>query len=367
MKNNIIRLMKKQWLAIWIIVASLALFTLVVYAESSFTLSPMKRVLVTKDGHGVMFSSNILDEVKDEDDISYYPAYKTGSGPYTIDLLLWNYDAKDELSRYPDNINYRIEAVLTNSLGVPLDAADVGTHSVTITPVSPSGNALTLNSATRSGKLNSQTLIHSNSGSSENSYSISFTSSSGWNLDTDTEICIQIKAIPTNKDTGEEYADLVTLGKIVGLRRARVTGSNGWKAEISEKTDTKIPTAFDAYNLVLSGSGSATITISWDTTKINVNEYFYNSEKCVYGFDFAEDDADESYEIKDNGKDGDWQTITIKADTGKASQNNRNRYTLQLYKLGNLSDTSNPADWSFYAYNQTVANPQNAWIRVNIT
>lgn len=369
MKKNIISFIKKQWLIIWIVLSSIVLFAIIASAESLFTLSPMKRVLVTKGGKGVLFSSNLLTNLIEEtvegvptEKATYQPIYKTNS--YDVDLYLWNYDILDETTRYPENINYRLEARLTDSEGNAL--TDIGSRTITITPTSPSGSSLVLSTSNPSGTFNSQTLVHSDSVSAQNYYVVEF--SSNWNLDEDANICVEIKAIPTTNDAGVAYSDIPKLGRIIGLRKTRSTSTNGWKATISEKTDINSPTDFDAYNLVLSGSGSATITVSWDPTKIGLNEYFYKESKCVYGFDFPDDDEDTDYEIKDNGvseTDG-WHTITIKADTSIDSRNNRNRYSIQLYKLGNQDDTINPTSWDFCALNQTAANSPNAWIRVNI-
>ena len=369
MKKNIISFIKKQWLIIWIVLSSVALFAIIASAESLFTLSPMKRVLVTKGGKGVLFSSNLLtnlieENVEDEtiEKASYQPVYKN-TNSFDVDLYLWNYDILDETTRYPENINYRLEARLTDTEGN--DLTDIGSRTITITPTNPSGASLVLSTSNPSDTLNSQTLVHSDSGSTQNYYVIEF--SSNWNIDEDTNICVEIKAIPTTNDAGVAYSDIPKLGRIIGLRKTRATSTNGWKATISEKTETNSPTAFDAYNLILSGSGSATITVSWDPTKIGLNEYFYKESKCVYGFDFPDDDEDTNYEIKDNGVTGGWHTITIKADTSMDSRNNRNRYSIQLYKLGNQDDTINPTSWDFCALNQTAANSPNAWIRVNIT
>ena len=359
MRSNILDIIKKQWLIIWIIAASMMLITIVASAESFFTLSPLKRVLVSKDGHGLLFSSNILEK-PEGGSISYIPSYKTGDAPYNADLYLWNFDTKDEGSRYTEDINYKLEAKFTDTEGNDLNAEAVGARTVVITPTVPSGSALTLSSESLSGELTGQTLAYSDSSSTENAYTITFT---GWSLDDDTDICVQIRAIPTQKNSGEAYTDLSEIARIVGLRKARVSGSNGWKANISEMTSSNTPTDFDAYNLIVSGSGKATITISWDTTKLDVNKNFYTSTDNVFGYIFSGEEA----EIVDGGVSDGWRTITINADTSKVAQNNRNRYTLQLYKTGVLDDKTYPADWdTLFAKNLTAAESPNAWLRVSI-
>ncbi len=363
MKKQFIHILKKQWITIWLVAAMICLITVVSYAEYESQYSYLARVMVSKDGSGMMFSSNLLKTLSDEGGVmtaSYQPVYKVekATGSYDVDIYLWNYNEQDETTRYPENINYRIEAVLTNSSGVPLTAEDMGTRTVTVVSNQPDGTSLVLSAANLSGTITPQTLVHSDSGSTENSYVIRFPS--GWNLDDDFDICVQLKAVPTVSDGGTAYNDLETLGRIIGLRASRSTSSNGWKANINEMEAGDAPTGYDAYNLILSGSGSAVITVSWDVSKIAVNKNFYAQTGNVFGFDFV------GGEVVDGGTSDGWHTVTINADTGKASQNNRNRYSLQLYKLGEMDASVYPTAWSFYAYNQSVEDSPNAWIRVNI-
>lgn len=356
MKSNTLSFLKRQWLFVLTMAMSITLLSIAVSAEATETLSPMKRVVVTKDGHGTLFSSNILSDMVEEtvegttiQKATYQPVYKDekNNEAYTVDVNLWNYDVLDETTRYPKDINYTLDIRMTSSEGNALTVADVGTRTITIAPISPSGSAKTLSSSNLTDKFTSQTLTYSDSHSTENTYRISF--SAGWNLDEDTNICVEIIATPTVDESGHTYPDVPTLGRIIGLRKSRETGSNGWVAQISEQTTTNSPGDFDGYNLILSGSGSATITISWNIKRIGVNEYFYNSEKNVYDF--------ENGEVVDGLTSGDWHTITINANASSF----RNRYAIQLYKLGELDD---PADWSFFNNNSSAS--ANDWIRVTI-
>ncbi len=362
MKHNTLSFIRRQWLFVWTMAVSIILFSIAASAEATVTLSPMNRVVVTKDGHGILFSSNILSDMVEEtvsgvttQKATYQPSYKDekSNESYVVDLNLWNYDILDETTRYPDNINYRLDVRLTHSDGGDtLTAAQVGTRTVVITPTSPSGTPITLSATNLTDQLTDQSLIHSDSRSTQNSYTVAF--SAGWDLDNDTDICVEIIATPTINDSGSPYSDVPTLGRIIGLRKSRTTGSNGWKATISEKTDTNSPTEFDGYNLILSGSGSATITISWNTAKIGVNEYFYSTNN-VFGYAIGT-------EIIDNDTTDGWHTITINAN----SSTYRNRYAIQLYKFGTLDDSTDPSNWDFFAYNANSPS-ENDWIRVNIT
>ncbi len=361
MSKNIIKFMKKQWLAVWLIVVVLGFASLVAYAEYTSQNSYMGRVVVSKDGTGMLFSSNLLKtltEVEGEMKSSYQPVYKApkANGTYDVDVLLWNYNEQDETNRYDRNINYRVEAVLTDSSGNALSAADLGSQTITIVSNQTDVTMIVLSKTHLSDTISPQTLVHSDSSSTENSYTVKF--SSGWDLENDIDICVELRAVPTVDDSNNAYSDLSTLGRIIGIRQSRITGTNGWKASLNEKTESNSPTGFDAYNLVFTGSGSATITVSWDVSKIAVNKNFYAPTNNVFGF--------VSGEVVDGGTTDGWHTVTINADTGSTIQSNRNRYSLQLYKLGELDDSTYPQGWNFYSLNESAEDSPNAWIRVSI-
>ena len=361
MGKNIIQFMKKQWLAVWLIVVLLGFASMVAYAEYTSQNSYMGRVVVSKDGTGMRFSSNLLKTLTEVEGVmksAYQPVYRAqkATGTYDVDVLLWNYNELDETTRYDRNINYRVDAVLTDSSGNELTADDLGNQTITIVSNQADATMIVLSKTNLSGSISPQTLVHSDSSSTENSYTVKF--SSGWDLENDIDICVELKAVPTEDDSHNAYSDISMLGRIIGIRQSRTTGTNGWKASLNEKTDSNSPKGFDAYNLVFTGSGSATITISWDVSKIAVNKNFYAQTNNVFGF--------VSGEVVDGETIGGWHTITINADTGNQTQNNRNRYSLQLYKLGELDDETYPQGWNFYSLNESVADSPNAWIRVTI-
>ena len=352
-KKTIKNIIKKQWLLVWITIVAVALLTIVASAEYGSTSSNMHRVVVSKKGPGMMFSSNYLIE---EGDSVYHPIYvkPKDEGRYDSNyLFIWNYNTSDLERLYPEDINYRLEVKLTDQSGTDL-TRDIGSRNITIT--NPNNETITLNNTVRSGSWASQKLVHS-SQAAANRYAISF--SEGWDIANEEDICVQIKAIPTSRNNNEPYTDIRTISGIVGLKTTASSVSNGWKASISEQPEenntTVTPDQFDAYNLILTGSGSATITVRWNTAYLQLNRYFTDSNNRVYHF--AEGEV-----IVNEPDAGGWQTMTINADTGDDTKDNRNRYTVQLYKTG----SGEPVDWKFFANNKADGVYESAWIRVNI-
>lgn len=362
-KRMIVNILKKQWLLIWIAVVSLAMLTMIASAEYGSSTSNMHRVVVSKKGPGMMFSSNYL--VEDGDQI-YHPIYvkPQTEGAYDSNyLFMWNYNTSDAEKLYPGDIYYKLEVKLTDQAGNDLTRA-IGNRVIIITD--PLNRTVRLDNTTRSGsfeysKSTEQKLEYDEDQAAQNRYTISF--SEGWDISADEDICVQIKAVPTTKngsDTGGAYSDLKPISGIIGLKTTSGSASNGWKASLSEQpseTDSSVkPSDFDAYNLVLTGSGSATIVVKWNTEYISLNKYFIDSAKRVYNFASGEvtDPVDEG-----NG----WKSITINANTGDDTKENRNRYTIQLYKTG----VKEPENWNFFANNKPAGSLVDAWIRVNIT
>ncbi len=356
MANRIYRFVKKQWLLIWIVAVSVTLFSMsfIVFAEYTATVSSMHRVVVSKAGPGMRFSSNILVESGDN---VYRPKYtKTkASGTYDCDLYLWNYSLDDLNSLYPLDINYDLEFKLTDKSGNDL-AVSMGNRSITV--IAPDNTFVVLNDSNTSGSFTNQKLAYG-SVSDTDHFIIRF--SSGWSVENDDDYCIRVRAVPTLNNNGNVYQDLRTISGVIGLKTTSSSASNGWKASISEKTDTNSPVDFDGYNLIVSGSGAATITIKWDTSKVELNKYFYDNLKKVYSF--------AANEVIDQGVDlSGWHTLVINADTGDTAKENRNRYSIQLYKKGILDDTTDPATWdTLFAYNKASDEQTGAWIRVNIS
>ena len=327
MKKKIWTIIKKQWLLMLSAIMAVAMTSIIAFAEYKSATSNMHRVVVSKKAPGMMFSSNYL--TVDGDGI-FHPIYvqpKSDERYSSNYLYIWNYNT-----------------------------SAVGTCNIHI--VDPLNRQIELNDTNLSNSFKDTTQQILAKESTQNKYTISF--SSNWDFEANENICVSIKATPTQRDSGGSYMDLVPISGVIGLRTSSSTQVNGWKASISEQPEdgqtTPAPSAYDAYNLVLTGSGSATITVKWDPTKIELNRFFTSPADRVYTF--------ASGEIDGPTQDASgWMVVTIHADTGNNAQENRNRYTIQMYKTG----AEEPSDWRFFANNKADDVQENAWIRVNIT
>ena len=365
MQKQLIGFLKKQWLIVWITAAALMLTAILASAEYLGENSTMNRVVVALSEQNMMFSSNILNESGDND---YQPKYKSklsdeqiqNGSAYDVPLLLWNYDRSNPSRWYPEDIDFEITFKLVKADGTEITAAEqLNGKSIAILK---NGNALTELSSSRYSYSYADTLEYLPGGSAENSYTIRFPGN--WEFGADDDICVQITAVPQNGGSAEKYKDLERLGAIIGLKQLQSMGSSGWNVYISESLAANTsPADYDAYNLVVNGSGAADITLKIDTNNLSFNRYFYDSNVRVKNFT----DDEVIYTAPDaNGI----ATIVIKADsscnrnTGSDSEKNpeyRNRYDIQLYKK-----TADPAAWTFCSMADSDVMPNGVWLTYSI-
>ncbi len=375
MKVKFIDFIKKFWLPLWCIITSLSLFCMLAAAKYETSSSAMKKVVRSTSDQGRMFSSNILI---DNGENTYYPIYKQAlsddekpSGTYDVNLYLWNYSLSNITKFYPIPIDYNLTLKFTNASGTPLSSGEINGRSVSLYKENDDTPLLTLNSTTAATTVNSennellQTIGNNTSESDEVHYVLQF-SGANWNLENDTDICVQIKAEPYNGGDDSKYQDLSTISAVIGLKESVDLGQSAWEAHLAEKQANCDITKCDAFNLVTTGSGKAVITIKWDTTKLTCNKYFYNN--TIYDFGTYNIDVDEETtttinEVDSTGitNNSNIATLVINADAANEVTNFRNRYDIQFYKVG----ITLPANWNFFADDGSDLS-STVWLSVNI-
>ena len=135
----------------------------------------------------------------------------------------------------------------------------------------------------------------------------------------------------------------------IGTYSIARNGTEGSYTYTYTKTDVSIGD-FDAYNLVVTGSGKAKITIMWDTRYLECNKNFYNGK--IYSF--------VSGEIEPPVTTNNIITLIINADTSTNENGNRNRYDIQFYKKG-----TEPANWSYLPTHESTLS-DTVWLSVKV-
>ncbi len=356
MKGKMMRFIKKYWLPVWCVISVLSFCGLLAAAEYATSTNTMKKVVASTSDQGKMFSSNILVE---NGNVSYVAKYFSQheedaqthiAAPYNVDVYLWNYSLNNLSKWYPTDIDYKMTFRMTDLSGESLSSDAVGARTVQI--IKKSGDSETSVVSLSSSVISyttpedeKETLVHDSAQSAEDHYILRF--SGNWDLDNDTEICVQVIAAPDNGGDTTRYKDLAALGAVIGLRKNNGGDTSGWQAYLAEQSANLAVENCDGYNLTVTGSGKAKITIKWDPSKLACNKYFYNG--TIYSFG--------SGEIVYTANPA---QIVINADTGSTTNDYRNRYDIQFYKKSTES-----SDWSFFK-NDGSELGADTWLSVEV-
>ena len=352
MKKGIIEFFKKQWLLVWIVSVALALCSIIAYAEYPGTNNFVKRVVLFDEANDVMFSSNLLTLIEN-DKISYQPYYvkqltdNDVATTYDVDVYVWNYDIDGSGDYYKKQIKYDLDISVVDSQGNTVSSMETGKY-IQVVKNDSSTALVTFNSSSASFTYSSdQVETLTTNARSQNKYTIKFSKS--WNLKTDANKRVLIKATPTS-----EFPDLKPIAAAIGLKEERGSASTGWKYYINEQrlSSTNLPSAYDAYNLVLTGTGSETIEIEWNPTKVALNKDFFENNGA---FPFV---SGEVVYTQGGGTTTGWDKLVINADSYSSAKEYRNRYDIQLYKVNGEISSS----WNFIS--DTVSN--GVCIKINI-
>lgn len=356
MKKKTVDFLKKQWLRIWIVAAVLALTSMGAMAAYISANSTMKRVVVSTTAQGKMFSSNVLVE---NGSSTYIPRYfseltdKTQT--YPVVIYLWNYNLTNPAKWYSEDIDYSITFTLTDSEGTALSEEEIGSRTVIVCDKNDDTIA-TLNGSTLSYSETNQ-LEYFPAIATEGQYTLKYWGR--WDLANDTDICVKVDVQLENGGDSAKYQDLSPLGGIIGLRQSLSRESAGWRAYISEQADGKSVGSCDGYNMIVTGSGAAEITIKWDTRFLGCNKNFYLNNS-IYSFGtYADSTREVSYTGPEEGSN--IATLVIKADTASAVTSNRNRYDIQFYKTG----TAEPTSWGFITNTESSLS-DSVWLYMNV-
>ena len=355
-----------SWVTIWMIVAALILTGLIGYA--SYTgVTKVKRVISTKAGAGLLFSSNYMTTgTLTSIEYGNYSDYLDGNGDplltnptYTMNVC--NYSQGDKATWYTSsNINYTVKAELllnerytaaeAEALGnaslegeykVP-STADIGTKQFGIKYTSDdsfqyfSGSNLTINlPSTGTYSLNK-------SAATADDFIILIDKSELQN--NAPTFWIKLTATPASVAGGE----VEVIDGYMGLCK-NASGEVNWTGVIGDEDYTSKD--YDAYNYIISGNGSGTFYFAWDDDKVKPNEFAllnYGSGSTPLTTatmsDWSGFKQYPSGPAAVTGSDN-WKYLTIKVDSSELA-----RYEFQLYKTSGDNYSSVIAKYVDYKF-----------------
>ena len=335
--NKILKTLRKHWTRVWLIaillMSSGVYVTYAIYTE----VSSVKRVVSTQASPVEMFSSNCM-----RPDIS---SRRLSSPEYSITVC--NFDQDKPTIYNPATISYTLHA----ELQVGENYTNLATYLASLDQSNTDQKALydkylgkaALYFIYKTEDDATGAVARSASGfTSDNGFTVELTSDtlapqkssvdkykveidSGAVSDQNTDIFVHVWAVPTPPTTLRTIET-----RLYGAASATDTAT--WTGTFIETDCATVD--YDFYNYVITGSGAGTVDILWDSSKFNINEFFFNASLSGNTFvggnsptEIAESDTKYGSE-KYDGKYVGWSKITLSV----GAANSKNRYELQLYK-----------------------------------
>lgn len=287
MKNKFIKRLKKSWLTIWIVAAVAALSTIGGLAAYT-SISSVKRVVSTQKGVGNLFSSNYLEE-SDSAPLKNV-TFSSDSVTPTVTVNVCNFP-QTKIKHSDVDITYTLTITLVDSSGTEIsDFTDMGNYSVKY------GDTTNVFSSSNNKIEYTKTLLASDF--SYNDFILTFDKSQL----TTQSVFMKLEAKPSSP------SGLPTLSARIGVSYVKPYSAS-WSGQFTDSAGN--PSDLDGFNYRLSGSGSGTITLSWDTNYIEISKWFLEENEL----------SNSVTEV------GDIKTITLKVDSSE-----QNQYDIQFYR-----------------------------------
>ncbi|MBR3646231.1 MAG: hypothetical protein IKN54_07405 [Lachnospiraceae bacterium] len=315
---------KKHWVTVWLVTAILV-FSYVVQAEYSDARNRVKRVAANVTSEGQLFSSNYLMPGS----IELKRIQTTAEDGYcVVPVNIYNYNISNPTKAYQSDLAYTLTLQLVDSTNTPIahDNPDVAVVEVSTDGVNY--NTLSWNSTKNSYYQQYSrvfnTVENGNYISDKHVIYIRYPSSV---LANDPGIYVEAIAVPTDAKT------FSSISAILGVQAQGTTFVRGWGGDFY---DDKNYRDYDAFNYVITGNGTATITLEWCSDYLELNEV--NISEYSQDIDLANSNLVGS--TKTIGTvTGTWKKLVINADDARVDGQNvrigRNRYGLQFYMTGN--------------------------------
>lgn len=349
MKANILKGFKNHWITVWLVVALMALGTIIAYGAYT-RISIVKRVVSTSPGAGLLFSSNYMrdpyaltEEVADPKD--YGGENQPAHPVYVVNVC--NYAQGDKSVFYSDHtFTFTLKAQLVKN--VQSGANGITSESLTASDIAAlAADSNVEGSVDKFFMIENISLIDGAEHTIGTTYELNKGSASSQNFSVTLdrselqknkpEYYVKLTASP-NKYTNDLTEQIVGY---IGVSQRTVTKVY-WEGGISDQltyntgatyTDehgNEQPVTayydYDAYNYVINGYGVATINFLYDPSKLKISKIF------LADIDFTEENANETdfSKAKMTAQEN-WKKISMTVTDADS------RFELQLYKT---SDTS---------------------------
>ena len=349
--KKVFKKLKKHWITVWLVAAVLAVGAFVAFASYTGIYS-VKRVVSMKPSAGVLFSSNSMQTYATTSSIAArHLTTSQSSGKYTYNLTVCDFAQSDPLTRYVSDtgLGYTLTAQLCvkiNNVYYPVNDTNVDNEIKTDalsrdfsiqfvsnggTDVSSGeevhslsdGNVVTYSSQVISPQQTGRVLPNGT-----NKYAITFDE---YELGDNQTIDYYVKVMATPVD-----GSLDNIACYLYLTKS-IAQDSAWSGTLLETSGTSPLADYDAYNYIVEGSGTGTVTIRWNSSFIDVSELFLAQNGITV---FTEEEDDDGYI---------WKHFDL--DVGsEVSGTVINRYEFQLFKNNENGNYSNVPSYISCSY-----------------
>lgn len=314
---------KKHWVTVWLISAILV-FSYVVQAEYSDARNRVKRVAANVTSEGQLFSSNYLTAGS----IELRKLQTVAEDGYcVVPVNIYNYNISNPTKAYQNDLAYLLTLKLVDNLDRPIAQDEPNTSIVEISTDGVNYNTLSWNTVKNSYYAEYNRVFNTvENGTYISDKQVIYIRYPSDVLTNDPGIYVEVVATPTDAKT------FASLNAIIGVQSQGTTLVRGWGGDFY---DDKNYRDYDAFNYVITGNGSATITLEWCSDYLELNEI--NLSEYSDDIDLSESDLTGASKTIDNVS-GIWKKIVINADAdrenGQGVRIGKNRYGLQFYMTG---------------------------------
>lgn len=331
-KQEFIKMIKKRWILIWIIVAAVSLCGIFAYAKYGDNHNVAKRVISAGANEKTLFTSNYL-----KDNTPKYPktVSQGDSRDQVFDFSIYNYDRSKPTAFYPVTINYTLKAELVKPDSSIYDESDDATELTSIlgsdvveifhtNGTNSSAAIISLNKTNTSDDNPEQLVPNQNTGSAVNTYRLVLPAAM-----VDKDMYVRITATPASA-----HSDIFPIEGTFYIKTNTVNLTTGWEGLFNDNQATP-PSGYDAFNYAISGNGDANKVLSWDNSLLEPNK---QQIKELFNIDLI----------------GTESQITVSL----SSADNGGRYDIQFYvKSDSARTTINGYDWPTMSGKVTLTDP----------
>lgn len=341
--NKVFNKLKKHWITVWLVLAVLGIGVFVVFGAYTGIVSVKRVVSMTKSA-GVLFSSNSMQTYASNPATRHLTTSQS-SGNYVYNLTVCDFAQSDPFTRYisDSGLSYNLSAQLyvkinndfypvndTTHVGDDIRTDAAGRH-FSIQYVSDGGSdvsaSYTNNSLRGGGVIDYTNQVISPNGNGTNKYAITFDEYELGDEQT-IDYYVRVEATPIgNSGSFDPIACYLYLTRYVAQ-------DSSWRGTLRETTNLA---DYDAYNYIVEGSGSGTVTIRWNSSYIDVSEIFIAQNNLTVTTEAADDLGDI------------WKSFEIEVGH-EVSGTVINRYEMQLFKNNENGSYSNVASYISCSY-----------------